>query len=374
MAGIYLHIPFCRNSCNYCDFHFSTDPAHAEDLIIAMGREIHLRKEYLKGMEIDTIYFGGGTPSFIKTVYIEDLLNVIVKNFKISDNPEITLEGNPEDLKPAYLQEILKIGINRLSIGIQSFFDDDLKFMNRIHDADQAKLSIKEARNAGFKNINIDLIYGFPGLLDKKWNINIETAIGFHVEHLSAYHLSYEPSTVLYYRKAKNRISEISENESHKQFAKLCKRMKSAGYVHYEISNFAIKGFYSRHNSGYWKQIPYLGIGPSAHSYNGTSRQWNIPRNMSYIKGIASNKGFFETEELDLKSRYHDYVMTSVRTIWGTDSEYILDEFGSEIHDHFIIHASGFINSGDLIHKGNKYYLTEKGILISDYIIKKLFI
>jgi oxygen-independent coproporphyrinogen-3 oxidase len=374
MAGIYLHIPFCRSACNYCDFHFTTDLARSEDLIMSMAREVHLRKEYLDGIEIDTIYFGGGTPSFVKKEHIRFLINTIKKDFKISGNPEITLEANPEDLNPDYLHDLLNFGINRLSIGVQSFFDDDLKFMNRAHNAAQAKKSIKEARSAGFKNINVDLIYGFQGLSDNKWMINIDTVIDFHVEHLSAYHMTYEPSTILYYRKLKERISEISENESLKQFTELCDKMKSAEYIHYEISNFALDGYYSRHNSGYWKQIPYLGIGPSAHSYNGKTRQWNVAKNMSYIKGIARNEDYFETEELNLSARYHDYVMTSLRTIWGADGGYILDEFGSEFYDHFIKMSTGFINSGDLVQKESKYYFTDKGMLISDFIIKKLFI
>jgi oxygen-independent coproporphyrinogen-3 oxidase len=374
MAGIYLHIPFCRNSCNYCDFHFTTDLTRSEDIIKAMVREIHQRKEYLNEQEINTIYFGGGTPSSIKTEFINVLFRAITENFSIGRNPEITLEANPEDINPVYLKQIQKIGINRLSIGIQSFFDNDLVFMNRVHDAARAKKSITEAKNAGFKNINIDLIYGFPGLLKKNWIKNIETAISFHVEHLSAYHLTYEPSTILYFRRKKKRISEISEKKSLEQFIELCERMKSGGYIHYEISNFALDGFYSRHNSGYWKQIPYLGIGPSAHSYNGITRQWNIARNMSYIKGIERNQGFFEMDELDLKTRYHNYVMTSIRTMWGTDTGFILNEFGIQYYNHFITSATKFIYSGDLDQTGSKYYLTDKGMLISDFITKKLFI
>ena len=374
MAGIYLHIPYCRSSCNYCDFHYTTDTFRSKEMVMAMAAEIHMRKDYLGGAEIDTIYFGGGTPTFIKKELISILINAIEQDFKIAKRPEITMEANPEDLNQEYLRNLFKIGINRLSIGIQSFFDKDLKFMNRAHNVEQGKKSIKEARNAGFENINIDLIYGFQGLTNKKWRTNIETAIDFHVEHLSAYHLTYEPTTVLYYRKLKNRISEINENESLNQFSDLCKRMKTAGYVHYEISNFAMDGFYSRHNSSYWKQIPYMGIGPSAHSYNGRTRQWNIAKNMSYIKNIAANKDFFVIEKPDKTSSYHDYVMTTIRTMWGADVRHILYEFGPEFHDHFIKCAAGFITSGDLVQKNEKYYLTDKGMLISDFIIKNLFI
>lgn len=374
MAGIYLHIPFCRSACNYCDFHFTTDPGRSKELIMAMAREISIRKDYLGRLEISTIYFGGGTPSFVKNELISILLETILNNFKISKDPEITLEANPEDLKPGYLSDLLKMGINRLSIGIQSFFDDDLRFMNRAHNSEQARRSVKEARQAGFKSINLDLIYGFPGLTDIKWIKNIETAVDFHVEHLSAYHLTYEPSTVLYYRKIKNRFSEIWEKDSIKQFSVLCEKMRFEEYIHYEISNFAKDGYYSRHNSGYWKQIPYLGIGPSAHSYNGKSRQWNFPRNMSYIRAINSKGVFYETETLDQKARYHDYVMTTIRTIWGTDKKYILKEFGQEFYDHFVKSTAGFIKSGNLVQKNGIYCLTDRGMLISDFIIKKLFI
>lgn len=374
MAGIYLHIPFCRNSCDYCDFHFSIDLTRSKDLIEAMVREIQLRKEYLNKLLVSTIYFGGGTPSLIKAEFIDVLYKEIKKNFRIDKNPEITLEANPEDIDTIYLKKISKIGINRLSIGIQSFFDDDLKFMNRLHNGAQAKKSILKARNAGFNNINIDLIYGFPGLLKKNWINNIKTAIDFHVEHLSAYHLTYEPSTVLYFRRRKERISEVCENDSLEQYAELTGRMKTAGYIHYEISNFALEGFYSRHNIGYWKQLPYLGIGPSAHSYNGISRQWNIAKNMSYIKGIEKNEGFFEKEELDLKTRYHEYVMTSLRTLWGADPGYICNEFGKEYYDHFIKNTAKFTHSGNLERKKDKYCLTQKGILIADFIIKEFFI
>lgn len=374
MAGIYLHIPFCRSACNYCDFHFTTDPGRSKELIMAMATEIRKRKDYLGGMEVNTIYFGGGTPSFVKIELINALLDAISREFRIGENPEITLEANPEDLKPEYLGELFKIGINRLSIGIQSFFDDDLKFMNRAHNSAQARRSLEAARSKGFKNINIDLMYGFPGLTDEKWITNIETAIDFHVEHLAAYHLTYEPSTILYYRKVKNRISETGEMESLNQFSELCKKLKSAGYIHYEISNFTRDLFYSRHNSGYWKQIPYLGIGPSAHSYNGMTRQWNISKNLSYIKNVTENNDYFETEELDITARYHDYVMTTIRTIWGTDVVYIKDKFGTEFQQHFIKSADGFLKTGEMIKSNSNYNLTEKGMLISDFIIKKLFI
>lgn len=374
MAGIYLHIPFCRDACYYCDFHFTVSRVNLQIMIDAMVKEILKRKDYIKDNEVHTIYFGGGTPSLIPVENIKILIQTIKRNFNIANDAEITLEANPEDINPTYLREISITGINRLSIGIQSFFDKDLKFLNRTHSVIQAKKSIIDSRKAGFKNINIDLIYGFPGLTHNKWIKNIETAIDFHVEHLSAYHMTYEPGTILNYRRNKKRIIEIEENESLEQFAELTSRMKSAGYLNYEISNFALEGFYSRHNSGYWQQLPYLGIGPSAHSYNGISRQWNIAKNMSYIKKVKRNGKYFEKEVLDLETQYHDYIMTSIRTMWGTDTEYIRDKFGLKYYNHYITNAGKFIDSGDLDQNGNKYYLTDKGIYISDFIIKSLFV
>lgn len=373
MGEIYFHIPFCRNACHYCDFHFSITMAYCERMIYAMSLETRKRKGYLKGSKINTIYFGGGTPSFIPAEYIGLLFDTVKENFKIGKRPEITLEANPEDINPGFLEKILKIGINRLSIGIQSFNNKDLRFLNRNHSLSQAKNSIITARNAGFKNINIDLIYGFPGLTQKKWIKNIETAIDFHVEHLSAYHITYEPSTILYYRKNKKRINSVSENQSLKQFMELAERMKRTGYIQYEISNFARKGFHSRHNSGYWLQIPYLGIGPSAHSYNGVTRQWNIARNMSYMKQVEKNENFSETEILDLHTKYHDYIMTSIRTMWGTDEDYIKNKFGLKYYKYFKTHVKKFIDSGDLKQNENKYFLTEKGMCITDFITKSLF-
>jgi oxygen-independent coproporphyrinogen III oxidase len=374
MAGIYVHIPFCRNACHYCDFHFSVSKTYLQDMIYTMVAEILRRKDYIKEYEINTIYFGGGTPSFIPAEYIDILIKTIKRNFIVAKDPEITLEANPEDISSAYLKKISGIGINRLSIGIQSFFNNDLKFLNRPHDVNQAKKSIIISRKSGFKNINIDLIYGFQGLKRNNWINNIKTAIDFHVEHLSAYHMTYESGTVLNYMKNKKRIKETEENESLEQFMELTTRMKPAGYLHYEISNFALEGFYSRHNSGYWHQLPYLGIGPSAHSYNRISRQWNIAKNMSYIKKVNRDEKYFETEILDKQTLYHDYIMTSIRTMWGTDTKYIEKNFGIKYYDHYITNATRFVDSGDMYQNGTRYYLTDKGMFISDFIIKSLFL
>ncbi|MBN2519123.1 MAG: radical SAM family heme chaperone HemW [Bacteroidales bacterium] len=373
MAGIYIHIPFCRNACHYCDFHFSISTTCLLKIINAMATEILRRKKYLKNQQVHTIYFGGGTPSYIPAENIEYLIRTIKDNFDVVKDAEITLEANPEDINHEFLKKIKRIGINRLSIGIQSFFDENLKFLNRSHDAIHAKKSITFSREAGFTNINIDLIYGIPGLNQNKWIQNIETAIDFRVEHLSAYHLTYEHRTVLHYRKNKKRIIETEEDESIRQFVELNERMKSAGYCHYEISNFAKDGFFSKHNSGYWLHLPYLGIGPSAHSYNGKTRQWNIAKNMSYIKGIERNEKYYETEKLDLKTQYHEYVMTTLRTMWGTDTEYIKKKFGEQYLNHYTTNAYNFLETGDLIQNGTRYHLTDKGMCISDFIIKTLF-
>jgi oxygen-independent coproporphyrinogen-3 oxidase len=374
MAGIYVHIPFCRSACHYCDFHFSTSTTYLKDMMHAMVEEIINRRDYLKENQVDTIYFGGGTPSFIPAEYINLLIKTIKDHFNISNDPEITLEANPEDIHPGFPEKIMEIGINRLSIGIQSFFDTHLRFLNRPHDAKQAKRSINYSRRAGFKNISIDLIYGFPGLTISKWIKNIETAIDFHVEHLSAYHLTYEPGTVLNYRKDKRRIIETEEQESLKQYKVLTEKMKTDGYLHYEISNFAREGYYSRHNSGYWFQLPYLGIGPSAHSYNGESRQWNTAKNMSYIRKVGKNEKYFEIEVQDLMIQYHDYVMTSLRTMWGIDTEYIKAHFGLKYLEHYTRNARPFLDSGDMKKNGSRNYLSENGMYISDFILKNLFL
>jgi len=374
MAGIYIHIPFCRDACHYCDFHFTTDYSKADKMVDAICREISLRKSYLDQQKLNTIYFGGGTPSSLPVSKIEKIIKSIYANHPVSDQPEITLEANPDDLYPDYLKNIKKSGINRLSIGIQSFFDVDLQWMNRIHNATQANACIKLSQDAGFTNLNVDLIYGLPGQTIERWTNNIGKIIDLDVPHVSAYHLTYEPGTKLYYRKEKKKLEELAEDDSIRQFQILINQMNQAGLIHYEISNFAREGFFSKHNLGYWKQEPYIGIGPSAHSYNGISRQWNYPRNSSYIISMNKNQDYFDIESLNAEKQFHEYIMTSLRTMWGADLEYIKRNFGEMNYHHILKKSIQYISSGDMIRETDKIFLTDKGRLISDYIIQDLFL
>jgi len=373
MSGIYIHIPFCRNACSYCDFHFTISRSYVDEMINALVRELEMRKVYLNRQSIRTVYFGGGTPSILKQSQLAILLEAVHKNYDIISNPEITLEANPEDVTNEYVKEIKKLGVNRLSIGIQSFYNEDLHLMNRIHDSNQSERSIIIAREEGIDNLNIDLIYGFPGLNNEKWNSNLERTVRYKPEHISAYHLTFEPGTTLFHKRKKRRITEQDEEESIDQFSELVRILKAEKYIHYEVSNFARNGFISVHNSGYWTQETYIGIGPSAHSFNGHNRQWNISKNMSYIKGINSGTGYYKGEIMKTKTKYHDYIMTSLRTIWGTDLIYISDNFGVKYYNHFLKYTGEYLKSGALKRKGHKVFLTSKGMFISDQIIRNLF-
>jgi len=374
MAGIYIHIPFCRDACHYCDFHFTINYSKTVEMVDAICREISLRKSYLDQQKLNTIYFGGGTPSSLPVSKIDKIIESVYANHPVSDQPEITLEANPDDLDPDYLKNLKKTGINRLSIGIQSFFDEDLEWMNRTHNATQAKACIDLSQSAGITNLNVDLIYGLPGQTNERWINNINRIIELDVPHVSAYHLTYEPGTQLYYRRKKRMLEELNEDDSISQFQVLISLLNQAGLIHYEISNFAREGYFSKHNMGYWKQEPYIGIGPSAHSYNGISRQWNYPRNRSYIISMNKNRDYFDIESLTTEKKFHEYIMTSLRTMWGADLEYIKRNFG-EMHYHHILEKSvQFITAGDMIREANKITLTDKGRLISDFIIQDLFL
>lgn len=374
MAGIYIHIPFCRNACSYCDFHFTTSFSYFEKMLNAITRELEIRRDYIGSQSVSTIYFGGGTPSLLKKSQLATLMETINRVYYVNSHPEITLEANPEDISINYIKDIVDLGINRLSIGVQSFFDEDLRFMNRAHDSVMAEKSIIMAREGGIKNLNIDLIYGFPGLTIEKWQMNLERFIKYELEHLSAYNLAFEPGTVLYHRKRKGRVEELNEEVGLDQFKTLIKILKSEGYLHYEISNFAKKGFISKHNSGYWKQMKYIGLGPSAHSCDGYERQWNISKNVSYIKGIDAGNGYYAGEILETQTKYHDYVLASLRTMWGTDLSYIITNFGERFYNHFLQSARDYLEGGKLIREGDKIFLTETGTLIADHIIRDLFI
>jgi oxygen-independent coproporphyrinogen-3 oxidase len=339
--------------------------------IDALLSEASLRKDYLENETVSTIYLGGGTPSVFSIKDLETILNHINKLFSVADNCEITVELNPDDVQPAYLEGLKNLNINRISLGIQSWRDSDLKMLNRRHNSAQAVLALKETLSAGFENVTIDLIYGIPGMSLKEWESNLDFSFSFDIKHLSAYHLTFEPGTVFGKMLEKGAISEIDENDSAAQFNILIEKAESEGFIQYEISNFGKPGYFSIHNSNYWKQISYLGLGPSAHSFNGYSRQWNIRDLKGYIKSINTGKSFFESEELDTRTRFNEYIMTSLRTMWGIDLEYVEGMFEKEGYDYVVNLAGKFKNYGLMKLEKNSLVLTNQGKLISDNIISE---
>ncbi|HJW28903.1 MAG TPA: radical SAM family heme chaperone HemW, partial [Saprospiraceae bacterium] len=314
MSGLYLHIPFCRKACYYCNFHFSTSLKLKEPMVAALRQEITLQADYLKGKKIQTVYFGGGTPSVLEIADLNLILNIVRQTFTVDDDAEITIEANPEDIDPEKLIGWKAAGINRLSIGVQGFQDAVLKAWNRVHDSAQALASLRLAKEAGFDNISADLIYGDPELTDEDWSGNIQKLIELQIPHLSCYALTVETGTALHHHILKGKSKPLDETQSHRQYVVLQKRMKENGYEQYEISNFALPGYKSRHNTSYWTGQWYLGIGPSAHSFNGVSRQWNVSNNVRYIKSIESGIIPFELELLSPEQRYNEWVMTGLRT------------------------------------------------------------
>jgi oxygen-independent coproporphyrinogen-3 oxidase len=374
MAGIYVHIPFCKKLCFYCDFYHVISVNDNSAFIDALLKEASLRKDYLESETVSTIYFGGGTPSVFSVKDLGTILNHINKLFRVEQDCEISIELNPDDVLPAYLDGLKDLNINRISMGIQSWRDSDLKMLNRRHDSAQAIKALKDTLDAGFENITIDLIYGIPGMSLKEWESNLDFSLSFDIKHLSAYHLTFEPGTVFGKMLEKGTISEIDENESVAQFNILIEKAESAGFIQYEISNFGKPGYFSIHNSNYWKQVSYLGLGPSAHSFNGYSRQWNIRDLKGYIKLINAGKSFYESEELNSKTRFNEYIMTSLRTMWGIDLEYVEEMFEKEGYDYIINLAGKFKNYGLMKQEKKSLILTNQGKLISDNIISEFMI
>lgn len=373
MAGIYIHIPFCRQKCHYCNF-FSLATLKNRDLFVSrLVEEIRARKDYLKREKIATLYFGGGTPSLLPVAAIRHILDVIYETFDIDSNAEITLEANPDDLHQGYLQELRQSPANRLSLGIQSFRDADLKYLNRVHNADEAKQAIQKAQDAGFENLTIDLIYGIPTLSDEDWAYNMDVFLASGIRHLSAYALTVELKTALHVLISRGKMKAVDERQSAAQFEMLMQRMEQAGYVHYEISNFALPGHYSRHNSLYWLGGHYLGLGPSAHSFNGFERQWNVSNLSAYLKqaDISSKKA--EKEVLSLEQRYNEYVMTSLRTAWGCDLEHIRNVFGVQWADYAASQSQKHLQNGKLSLRDKRLFLTQSGKLYADGIAADLF-
>jgi oxygen-independent coproporphyrinogen-3 oxidase len=354
-GGIYIHIPFCKQACHYCDFHFSTSMKHKNAMVSAIAKEIMMRKNEFENETIETIYFGGGTPSVLQITDIRFLIDAIYQNYKVAENPEITLEANPDDLSPNQIIALSHSPVNRLSIGIQSFFEDDLKMMNRAHNVEEARVSLAEATKH-FNNISIDLIYGIPGMSNEKWQHNITTALSFGIPHISSYALTVEPKTALKKLIQTGKIATPNDDVAQEHFSILVNTLEAHGFIHYELSNFGKENYFSKNNSAYWLGKKYIGVGPSAHSYNGITRSWNIANNALYLKAIDANQFPSETEKLSITDRYNEYIMTGLRTIWGVSLERIENEFGSVYLDYLL--------------KQSRKFLEDKLVCIENYILK----
>ncbi|NNK60858.1 MAG: radical SAM family heme chaperone HemW [Flavobacteriaceae bacterium] len=372
MAGIYIHIPFCKQACHYCDFHFSTSLKKKDELISALLSEMELRKSELINEPIETIYFGGGTPSLLAVETLETLINKVKNTFQVSIDPEITLEANPDDLLPSYIEKLSESSINRLSIGIQSFFDEDLRFMNRAHNAQEAHETLEIAAK-NFNNISIDLIYGIPNSGMERWKENIKIALAYSVPHISSYALTVEPKTALASFIKKGLVSEIDEKEVEAQFLELIDVLEANDFLHYEISNFGKKGYFSKNNSAYWKGKNYIGIGPSAHSFIGKQRSWNIKNNSKYIQSIKTGELPSENEYLSLIDRYNEYIMTGLRTMWGVSLDHVETTFGKPFLEDLLGAAEHFIKEHLLYIDNDNLLVTKRGKFLCDGIASHLF-
>jgi oxygen-independent coproporphyrinogen III oxidase len=375
-ALLYLHIPFCKQACHYCDFHFSTSLRQKGALVMALIREMELRSEYLSDRVLSSVYFGGGTPSLLDEQELAAIFKAIEQHFQLAPGAEITLEANPDDLSIEKLKSLRDSPINRLSIGIQSFADADLQFMNRAHQASEARHCIENALKMGFDDFSIDLIYGSPTTSDAQWLENLRIAFDYPLPHLSAYCLTVEPRTALAHQVKIGKALPVDENQATRQFKTLMEEAEKAGFEHYEISNFAKTNRYARHNTNYWRGKPYLGLGPSAHSFDGRSRQWNLANNAGYVKILENaqvenlpQSGLYEIETLSPSQRYNEQVMTSLRTQWGLDLEAVEASFQA----HFLESAQAFLASGQLIREGQIFRLSREGRFLADHIASELF-
>lgn len=375
MSGIYIHIPFCKQACHYCDFHFSTSMKKKDEMVLALAKEIGMRKPFESTQDdtsIETIYFGGGTPSVLSNEEINFLIAEVYKHYKVVENPEITLEANPDDLSPERILELSKSPINRLSIGIQSFYEADLKMMNRAHNSAEAKKCLEEATKY-FDNISLDLIYGIPGMSDEMWKRNIQTALNFGIPHISSYALTVEPKTALSKLIQTGKIAEPQDEVASNHFMILVDTLQKNGFIHYELSNFGKENYFSKNNSAYWLGKKYIGIGPSAHSYDGEKRGWNIANNSLYLKSIQNNELPIETETLTISDRYNEYIMTGLRTIWGVSLERIENEFGLDYLNYLKKQSQKFLNDDLLSNENNILKPTIKGKFLTDGIASDLF-
>lgn len=372
MAGIYIHIPFCKRRCIYCDFFSTTRSEEKPTYVRALCQELKIRKDYLEDEEIETIYLGGGTPSQLTEEELNDIFTSLYNIYKVKEDAEITLEANPDDLTPEYVSMLRRLPVNRISMGIQTFQEETLKLLHRRHTARQAIEAFRRCREAGFRNISIDLMYGLPGETLDTWKQDLQQAIDLHPEHISAYHLIYEEDTELWKLKEQHQVEEADEDLSVTLFSTLIDTLTQAGYQHYEISNFCLPGLHSRHNSSYWTGKKYLGCGPSAHSFNGLSRQWNVASLDKYLNSITSGKPDYEIEELDLYTRYNDFVITSIRTCWGMSLSRLRTEYGEELYNYCLRMAKPHIDEGVLEIREGVLKLTRRGIFISDGIMSDL--
>ncbi|HUH27314.1 radical SAM family heme chaperone HemW [Gelidibacter sp.] len=372
MSGIYIHIPFCKQACHYCDFHFSTSLKKKDELVHALAKELVLRKDEFKNQKVETIYFGGGTPSLLSIEELQFLIDEVYKNYEVSENPEITLEANPDDLTHQKLNDYAASPINRLSIGIQSFFEEDLKLMNRAHNSEEAKKCLEEATKH-FENISIDLIYGIPGMSNARWIQNLEMALAFNIPHISSYALTVEPKTPLATFIKKGIIKNVDDDLAQEQFHIMIEKLEAAGFIHYELSNFGKPGYFSRNNSAYWQGKPYLGIGPSAHSFDGKHRSWNVRNNSKYINSLNEDVVPIETETLSITDKYNEYVMTGLRTIWGVSLKKVELEFGEHYKNYLLDQAQKHIIQQLLYLDDGKLLVTKKGKFLSDGIASDLF-
>jgi oxygen-independent coproporphyrinogen-3 oxidase len=373
MSGIYIHIPFCKQACHYCDFYFSTSMKKKEEMVLALVKELEFRKDEFQNEVVETIYFGGGTPSVLSIDDIRFLIDAVYQNYQVVEHPEITLEANPDDLNTEIIIQYANSPINRLSIGVQSFFEDDLQLMNRAHNSEEAKRCLAVATQH-FDNISIDLIYGMPNMNNKKWLKNIETALSFNISHISCYALTVEPKTALYKMIKSGIISNLDDDLAQQHFHILIDKLQENGFVHYELSNFGKPNYFSKNNTAYWLGKKYIGIGPSAHSFNGKSRSWNVSNNSIYLKAIADNKVPSEIEILSKTDQYNEYIMTGLRTIWGVSLERIETEFGTNYLEYLQQQAEKHISDNLLEVENNILKTTKKGKFLSDGIASDLFL
>ncbi len=372
MAGIYIHIPFCKSFCSYCDFYSITDNSETESFVQALMLETAMQSGYLDGEAIETVYFGGGTPSLLTVEQIARIISSVRTNFDLTKDPEITIEVNPDDVFEGYFKALAEAGINRVSLGVQSWNDKRLKYLGRRHDSEQSAQALRLVFAEGIVNVSADLIYGIPGMTTEDLKHDLEKTFAFPVTHLSAYHLTIEDGTRMGKMKKNKKLIETDEETSNAMFSLLGSMCRERGFIQYEISNFAREGFISKHNSSYWKQIPYLGLGPSAHSFNRSSRQWNVSDVKKYIRSINSGIVPFEREELDKLTIFNEYVMTSLRTMWGIDLEHVEAFYDKELHDYLVNLSGKYIRYGLMHREKNTLVLTDQGKMISDNIIAEL--